>query len=492
MEAIKAKVNEFLQLLQQKPTKEQIIKWLLVSGGILLFIYLYKAFGFNKRRPRTIKNPKADPNRKVSFKDNEYDVAIVGAGPAGATCAYYLSKYGYKVLLLEQKYFPREKICGDGCTAKAQVHLREMGVMQELEKEGKVLPMACGGIAGPNGASFIENSGAVVKDKNWVPCAIKRFYMDEKVARAAARAGADLKEGMDVVKASRNFVGLKGWSIVANHTPKDEGEVKQVKFLASVLICADGSPSKLATSLKMVNEEPQGISSRVYISNHNFNTDCVIYYPKQVLPGYCSVFKHADGDVGLCTYIIPGGKPKKEDLTRLHEYCTTEEPSITKVLGPNAKFEQMKAASLRLSGIQKSYDNNVLVIGDACGLINPMTGEGIHYAMDSAKMAADVLGEALREGNLTKERLKLYQDTWEYHYASDFYWSTKVSYAVAKYPILLDAVASCVKKKGGEFLADFAKVSSGVKSWTWYLRPDVGLPLLFEVILLSMFGKKQK
>ncbi|KAG2378228.1 hypothetical protein C9374_008371 [Naegleria lovaniensis] len=503
MDTFKEKFNELLKFLQQKPSKQALVKWLLVSGGILLLIYAYKASGlkrFFKRAPRSIKDPTISESYKskvhTNLKENEYDVAIVGAGPAGATCAYYLAKYGYKVLLLEQKYFPREKTCGDGCTAKTLKHLKEMGVLDELKKENKVAPMGSGGIVGPNGTSFISNSADAIEklsgDTEWTPCAIKRIHLDEKVARAAQRKGADLKEGMDVIKVNRNFVGLKGYAVVANHTPKDEdAEPKQYKFLASVLVCADGAPSKIATSLKMVQEEPQGISSRVYVSDHNFQTNCVIFYPKPVLPGYCSMFLHSDGDVSLCTYIVPGGKPKKDDLPRLHEYCTTEDSAIKKALGPNAKFDQMKAAYLRLGGISKSYGDNILVIGDACGLINPITGEGIHYAMDSAKMAADVLGEALKQGDLSKERLKLYQDLWQYHYENDFYFANKMCVLVAKYPVLLDAVASCVKKKGGKFLADFAMVTSGVKSWSWFFRPDVVIPLLFEIIVLSLFGTKK-
>ena len=391
-ELLKTKFDELMLLVQQKPSKQALIKWLLFSGGILILIYVYKASGIGKlfrKKPRAIRDPNINSthrSKQSTLKENEYDVCIVGAGPSGATCAYYLAKFGYKVLVLEQKYFPREKTCGDGCTAKTLAYLKEMGVLQELEKEGKVASMGSGGIVGPNGLSFIENSGATIEkisgDNNWTPKAIKRIHMDEKVARACQKMGADLKEGMDVTKVSRNFVGLKGWSIVANHTPKEDGETKQVKFLASVLVCADGAPSKLATSLKMVNEEPQGISSRVYVSNHKMETNCIIFYPKPVLPGYCSMFCHSDGDVSLCTYIVPGGKPTKDDLGKLHEYCTTEDPLITKALGPNPQWQQMKAAYLRLGGISNSYGDNILVIGDACGLINPMTGEGIHYAMD--------------------------------------------------------------------------------------------------------------
>mgnify|MGYP002385597411 CR=1 FL=1 len=70
--------------------------------------------------------------------DNYYDVAIVGAGPSGSTCAFYLSKAGKKVLLLDKKQFPRDKYCGDAVSYLAQHYLREMGAFQELVAEKKL------------------------------------------------------------------------------------------------------------------------------------------------------------------------------------------------------------------------------------------------------------------------------------------------------------------------------------------------------------------
>jgi flavin-dependent dehydrogenase len=67
--------------------------------------------------------------------ENYYDVAVVGAGPAGSTTAYYLRQHGLKVLLLERKKFPRDKYCGDAVSFIAQKYLKEMGVFDELQRE---------------------------------------------------------------------------------------------------------------------------------------------------------------------------------------------------------------------------------------------------------------------------------------------------------------------------------------------------------------------
>lgn len=74
---------------------------------------------------------------------------------------------------------------------------------------------------------------------------------------------------------------------------------------------------------------------------------------------------------------------QESDLKRLHEGAIKKDPFISKALGPNPKVERMRAAPLRLGsqGVPKSYDDHLLIIGDAAGHIDPLTGEGIHTAM---------------------------------------------------------------------------------------------------------------
>ena len=78
--------------------------------------------------------------------------------------------------------------------------------------------------------------------------------------------------------------------------------------------------------------------------------------------------------MNFCTYIIPGGEATNDDLPRLHDEIMKYDPYVSKLLGPNPNIERMKSASLRLGGIPKSYDHHLLIIGDAAGFIDPLTG----------------------------------------------------------------------------------------------------------------------
>jgi menaquinone-9 beta-reductase len=90
---------------------------------------------------------------------------------------------------------------------------------------------------------------------------------------------------------------------------------------------------------------------------------------------------------------------KESDLPRLHNEALTKDPFIAKAIGKNAKIERMRAAPLRLGGqgIKTCYDNHLIIVGDAAGHIDPLTGEGIHTAIQGGKAAAMTLLE-MREG----------------------------------------------------------------------------------------------
>ena len=124
--------------------------------------------------------------------DRTYDVCIVGAGPAGATCAFYLAEQGVKVVLLEKERFPRDKLCGDAVCSPAHAHLRRMGVLQEIEAEGLGNWARVGGMVSPRGIGYIGDSTDSTRPPMVI--AIRRIVLDEKMASAAVRAGAELVE----------------------------------------------------------------------------------------------------------------------------------------------------------------------------------------------------------------------------------------------------------------------------------------------------------
>jgi geranylgeranyl reductase family protein len=413
-----------------------------------------------------------------------YDVCIVGAGPGGSTCAYYLAQKGITPLLLEKKEFPRDKICGDAFPQRAQFHLERMGVLQKLIENKQGRWTAQGGIVSPRGIVYTGDSYA--ETKSHLVIAIKRKIIDEMLIKTAVKAGSILVENYSVKEVI--FDKYNGyWTI---HPKKREKQ----PYHAKILILADGASSRIAQSLGIVKGPPQAVCSRAYVKagTYNFDQEGIVVMTMKLVPGYCALLKEADDDLIFCCYIIPLGKTRTENLYKIHHDLIENDPFISEALGPNAELEEMKAAPIRFGGISQSYDNHLLIVGDAAGMIDPLTGEGLQYAMDAAEIASNIIAEAFQKENFTKKFLKRYQRMWKKSFGKDFKWSIRMARFCARHPIFFDAFASLSQKKGDKFMVEWGKIMTGSKRKINFFLPKLALPLAFEALKLNRKFKRSK
>ena len=226
-----------------------------------------------------------------------------------------------------------------------------MGILDTLINENLAHVSDSGGFVSPGGVSFVGRSHKIL---GAVPAAIacKRIILDEHIAMAAKKAGADLREEISVevcnlVSFPFSFLCLLlplsptltlfllfiAWCLTQDAKFSEEEGLWTVftksgqTFKARVLVCADGAPSRLATHLGLVNEAPGGICSRAYVDGgtHNFEADGVVFYNKGLLPGYAALFRHPDNVLNYCCYIIPGNPDVTvDDLKYWHEYLMTK------------------------------------------------------------------------------------------------------------------------------------------------------------------------
>ncbi|XP_002733821.1 conditioned medium factor receptor 1-like [Saccoglossus kowalevskii] len=461
---------------------ELVLSHPVYAGALFCVALLIVRYALGRLLQKTVKSfPRkypSDANKKKTFF---YHVAIVGAGPAGSTAGYYLAKKGWNCLLLEKKKFPRDKYCGDAVCKTAIEILIDMGVYQQLLEEKKAHVADNGGLCSPGGLSYVGRSKEMLGE---IPAAIacKRINLDNAIAMAAKRAGVHLRENCSVSKAV--FDKKQGlWTISL--------EGVGITYKARVLVCADGAPSTLGRSLGLVKTPPGGTCSRSYVEpgTHKFKADGVVFYNRGLLPGYAALFRHHGDELNYCVYIIPGNpKVTNDDLPHWHEYLKTKDPNISRALGKNFKIERMKAASLRLGGEPVSYSDHVILVGDAAGMIDPMTGEGIHHAMDGGKIAANFLDEALLHGNYDNDMMKIYHERWMKQFGHDFVWSNWICKLLYRFPILLDAATAAVSRKGDKFLARWADIMTGRVPKIHLLKPEFVIVITFE--LFKLIGKR--
>lgn len=170
----------------------------------------------------------------------------------------------------------------------------------------------------------------------------------------------------------------------------------------------------------------------------------------------------------------------------------------------------MKAASLRIGGVgsglslnnfrtvsssraptgkDRSYGDHLLVVGDAAGFVDPFTGLGIQYALEGGKIAAGVLLEGFYKQDLSIQFLEVYERRWAEAFGNNFYWSLKMGQLLCRFPILLDATAKLIQRKGDQFLADWMQAMTGTRSKTWFLSLGVW-PFLFVEIILELIRRQ--
>ena len=432
-----------------------------------------------------------------------YDVLIAGAGPAGATCAYYARAISdprtadpslppdpapakpLSVGLLDKARFPRDKYCGDAWCALALDLLEEMNVLQDIEREGLFVDTLAGGFVSPAGHSFIVNDRAAAeaggaKNMETRCYAIKRMICDERIVRRAQQTGVELHEEALVERAelvcSQDDPSDRLWLVACK-----DGR----KFQARVLVCADGAASNLARTLGIVTDAPSGVACRQYIKGgtHNFKADGVLLYPEYTLPGYVALFRHYDDSIDVGAYLLPGGTAKEEDIAQIYEEKIKTDPFVSRALGEHAvPLERVKVASLRLGGVARSYDDHVLVVGDAAGQVDGLTGEGIHTGMLGGKLAAATIVEMFQQGNFGAQHGgKLYHKRWMQAFGHDFPLSSAAGKVVFRAPFLMDAVPIAARGKGGkagsDFFADFGAVMTGVKPKSTFLLRGLHGPL---------------
>lgn len=410
-----------------------------------------------------------------------YDVVIAGAGPAGATAAYFLAKAGTRVALLEKERFPRDKRCGDAWCEPAIDILEEMGVLPTLVADGAVQWVQSGGLVSPSGLSFVS------RDEGRRPgaprvAAIRRMVCDERIARAAEGAGAELFEHASVTETSFRDT----WSVRCK-----DGRCVSGKCL----IAADGAKSKIARALGVVTTGTNSAASRQYIKGgtHGFASDGVLLYAPYVIPGYVAFFRHSNGDIDLGCYLLPGGRTPPTKLKSLLESEVARDPFVREVLGDGAEpLEPPGISPLRLGGERKSYGEALLVLGDAAGQTDPLTGEGIHTAMIAAKIAARVLSDALAEGDLSEHRLSSYHREWMRAFGRDFAISAAAGRAIRHFPVLLDTAALAAQRHGTSFMDQFGAAMTGVKPKSLFLSPRMALPLGSALVKIGLGGRRTR
>jgi menaquinone-9 beta-reductase len=303
------------------------------------------------------------------------DIAVIGAGPAGAATAIRAARAGAKVVVYEKGAYGRDKVCGDGLTPRAVGALDELKIDLSDAHHIRGLRMIAGKkvreLDWPSTDRFPDH-GAV-----W-----PRRRLDAALMDAAVEAGADLVFETEAVPEIRDgrVVGVRA----DGHT-----------VAADLTVVAAGAQGAVARMLgaERVADEPFGLAIRTYATTpRHLDTHleaCLSLRDEHgtPVPGYGWMFPAGDGTVNIGVGALSTMKGfKKLNLnTLLESYRHLVRDAWD--LGPN--LERPRAWRLPMSS-QRRHGPGWVAIGDAAGLVNPMNGEGIDYGLESGMLAADL------------------------------------------------------------------------------------------------------
>ena len=346
-----------------------------------------------------------------------YDAVVVGAGPGGSAAAYYLAKNGYRVMLLDKDPFPREKVCGDGVAPRAVHSLYRMGLREELE----------GRFKRTRGIRFYATRGGVTEvrypmgsrypDHGYV---VPRRDLDLILLRRAEYAGAEFLGGCRVTgllpPREGAFPGV---------TAERAGE--RVEIAARYVVGADGPSSLIGRKLGMLRDDPLylGVSARCYMTGAEGVSDFLEIYPEDAIIPNCGWIFPVDEEtvnVGV-GFMLYARRKRKINLNRAFEDFTRRTRHAAAKLRLARPAGKLRGALLRVGmGGAVPQRANVLLVGDAASLTNPISGEGITYALESGRWAAETLAAALRCGD--PSLLRAYPRVLEWHYRRYFRFGT--------------------------------------------------------------------
>jgi menaquinone-9 beta-reductase len=298
------------------------------------------------------------------------DVVVVGAGPAGTAAAISAAARGLRVVCLDKATFPRDKTCGDGLTANALRLLERLGVAYDALAPMVVRETV---IVSPSGRHAVLPMGR----DGLHGAVVARRQLDAALVAVARGKGVEVRENHDVEKVV----------VHDDHVRVDDLEARYV-------IAADGhwSPVRRALEPEAARDLGEWHAVRQYFEDVA-DARLWVLFERDLLPGYAWVFPLPGGRANVGYGVLRADGRSGRALKALWPDLLSR-TRLREILGPDARpCEQVHAWPIptRYSPARLMHGTRVFFTGDAAGVVDPMTGEGIAQAIETGMLAADAI-----------------------------------------------------------------------------------------------------
>ena len=375
-------------------------------------------------------------------------VVIVGAGPAGATTSLFLSRLSVPHVLLDSTRFPRDKPCGDGLTWKVVTTLQELdpALLDALmDNREEVQPIEECRFFSPGGHPVTLRSCPSDRvTRGPIGCTVSRRYFDAFLLSKLDRSAADVRLGWRVTDVRR---GERGLVLQAAH----DGTCDELE--AELVICADGAQSSLAR--KLTGAPPRRRSCGLGMRRIYENVGATegprafeFHFLAGRAPAYVWFFPMAGGraNVGVAQ-LARRRRSNEERLDARFAGLLARHPALASRLAGARPVGEIGVGTLPMDYTARAvHGDRFMLVGDAAGLIDPFTFEGIGNAMWSARVAAGTAAEALRGGRCAASDLAGYRARLDEELEGELAVNRMLGRIVAM-PVLFDVAARRVSRR---------------------------------------------
>jgi len=322
-----------------------------------------------------------------------WDLAIVGAGPAGSTCACsaLANNQNIRVALIDRENFPRDKSCGDAIRNDAASLLKQLGLESTFEGRPRINSIR------PSVSAKFQYLTKLLEFDRHTYFVIERNIFDNDLHEAAIARGAQAFVGHSMTHAvfddSENL-----WNIATKNKAGSETTIR-----AKVLVGADGAGSRVrrAVGLKKNSDRNSLLGIRAYAKAKGFDRTALrVDFPDLLIPGYGWVFplQNEKINIGLCLDV--------RDYRRFHSTLEEHLNSYVSYLTAQGlqvhDLEDCKSSPLplALADLPLVPCKQVALIGDAASMIDPLSGEGIHFGVWAGYTLGHAVSRGLNEQNI--------------------------------------------------------------------------------------------
>lgn len=334
----------------------------------------------------------------------QYDVAIIGGGLAGLSCAIQLAKAGHSVVVFEKERYPFHKVCGEYVSLESWNFLQQSGLSLTAMNLPVIHTLL---LTAPNGKSFTTRlpQGGF---------GISRFLLDSQLAAVAKQAGVVVAEETKVAQ-----VAFDDEQFNVQFTSRHS---EQKNITARLCCAAHGKRSNLDVKWKreFLNHQDKRLNNYVGIKYHvQTSWEPGIIGLHNFKNGYCGISKIEDHKYCLC-YMTKAENLREcdNDIEELEKKVLMQNPHLKTIFSQSEVIDTFPLTISQINFHKKSQvESHVLMLGDAAGMITPLCGNGMSIALHTGKIAAQLISQFLHNKISRLQLEGQYERQWKLQFA---------------------------------------------------------------------------